>query len=72
MTDGVVQGDAPVQQILIVDGIGGDEGRHATLAAAVNAAQSGDIIELHFDEPTSVEQPIVVDKQKLTIRAGKG
>ena len=62
--------DAPTQRTLIVDGTGGVEGRYATLSAAIDGARSGDTIELHFDHPDKVEQPITIDKKELTIRAG--
>ena len=56
--------------MLIVDGTGGEEGRYATLGAAIRGANSGDIIELHYDHPDAVEQPLTLDKN-LTIRAGR-
>jgi hypothetical protein len=48
-----------------------DETRHATLADAVKAAQSGDTIEIRGDGPFETE-PIAPGEKALTIRAGAG
>ncbi|MCH8043380.1 MAG: serine/threonine protein kinase [Planctomycetes bacterium] len=70
LSDGVPSAVVPGQRTLIVDGSGGPSGRYATLGAAINEAKSGDTIELHYDRPNKVEQPIVFDEKELTIRAG--
>jgi serine/threonine-protein kinase len=70
LSDGATSAVHPTQRTLIVDGAGGEEGRYATLGAAINEAKSGDSIELHFNQPAKVEQPILIDNKDLTIRAG--
>jgi serine/threonine protein kinase len=42
-----------------------------TLMAAAAAAESGDVVELHFNGPRDV-QPLKLANKRLTIRAGKG
>ncbi len=42
-----------------------------SLRAAIEAAQSGDVIELRFDGPRQM-QPVRIANKRLTIRAGQG
>ena len=57
--------------LLIVDRKGKGENEFATLAEALNAALSGDVIELRFNGPHE-EKPIKLANQRVTIRARRG
>src|SRR5262249_15442586 len=51
--------------------IPGREGTFAGLAAAVNAAQDGDVIDVHGDGPF-LTPPLTIQGKRLTIRAALG
>ena len=57
--------------LLIVDRKGKGENEFGTLAEALNAALSGDVIELRYSGPRE-EKPINLANHRVTIRAGEG
>lgn len=59
------------QRVVVVDGVGGRDGRFADLAQACAAADDGDVIELACGR-TALDCPWIVTQSRLTIRAAAG
>lgn len=59
------------QRVLVVDGVGGRDGRFAELAEACAAADEGDVVELACAR-AAIGCPWTVPQSRLTIRAATG
>ncbi len=59
------------QRVLVVDGVGGRDGRFADLAQACAAADEGDVVELACPRAV-IECPRTLTQSRLTIRAAAG
>ncbi len=62
---------SPQMGVLVVNGGSEEEEGFASLAAAVAAAETGNVIELRYDGPRE-QAPLKLASRRLTLRAGEG
>jgi len=61
----------PAGVLVVADGDGPGDRQFTSLASALGAAESGDVIELRYSGRRT-QQPIKLENRRLTIRAGEG
>ncbi len=64
-------GSTPQAGVLVVHGGGKDEKGYPSLAAALAAAETGNVIELRYDGPRE-QAPVRFANRRLTLRGGEG